>query len=230
VREEYVEDAESAIRLLRQRPEVDPGRLVVVGHSQGGTVLPRLAAADPALAGFVSLAGALRPLEDIVLDQVRFLAGTDGLVDASERAELGRLEVQVARVKALSPDGAVPASELPLGIPRAYWLDLALHPPRAALASETRPFLVLQGERDYQVTLSDFALWQSALAHSPAARFKRYPRLNHLFIAGEGPIAPTEYLRAGHVDAEVVDDIAAFVKRVPAAASTPERAPRRPSR
>ncbi|HYO97173.1 MAG TPA: hypothetical protein VER33_21835 [Polyangiaceae bacterium] len=211
VQQEYVQDARSAVELLRQRSDVARRQLFLLGYSQGATVLPRLAAADSELAGFISLAGPLRPLEDVVLDQVRFLARLDGKEDPRESSELRRLETQVARVKTLTPAGPALASDLPLALPQAYWLDLAAHPPAALLSHETRPFLVLQGERDYQVTLADFAVWKRLLARAPRARFKTYPTLNHLFVAGHGPILPQEYLRPGHVHAEVVRDIAAFV-------------------
>jgi hypothetical protein len=41
---------------------------------------------------------------------------------------------------------------------------------------------------------------------------KSYPKLNHLFMEGEGKARPAEYDKAGHVAAEVVADIAAWVK------------------
>lgn len=224
VQQEYVDDAQSAVELLRQRSDIAQGQVFLLGYSQGAAVLPRLAAADAELAGFISLAGPLRPLEDVVLDQVRFLARVDGREDPQESAELRRLEAQVARVKTLTPTAHVPASELPLGLPQAYWLDLAAHPPAAALSDEARPFLVLQGERDYQVTLADFAVWKRLLGRAPRARFKTYPALNHLFVAGDGPILPQEYLRPGHVHAEVVRDIASFVREswLAIGASTPK--------
>ena len=73
--------------------------------------------------------------------------------------------------------------------------------------------LVLQGERDYQVTMDDFASWQRALGSRANVQFKSYPALNHVFIAGSGPSAPAEYQRPGHVDEAVVRDIAAWITR-----------------
>ena len=42
------------------------------------------------------------------------------------------------------------------------------------------PIFVLQGERDYQVTMEDFGLWRSGLLRCKNAYFKSYPKLNHL--------------------------------------------------
>jgi hypothetical protein len=73
VREETIDDALAAVSMLRTRPEIDPARVFVLGHSLGGTLAPRIAEADGRLAGIVILAGAARPLEDLVVEQVRYL-------------------------------------------------------------------------------------------------------------------------------------------------------------
>lgn len=78
------------------------------------------------------------------------------------------------------------------------------------LAGATRP--ILQGERDCQVTMEDFAGWQAALASRTGVRLKSYSDLNHLFIAGEGLSTPANTQELGHVAGEVVEDIAAWVK------------------
>jgi hypothetical protein len=80
------------------------------------------------------------------------------------------------------------------------------------------PILILQGERDYQVTMVDFGGWERALKGRGGAELKHYPRLNHLFVAGDGPLGPGEYERAGHVDENVISDIADFVNRARAKA------------
>ncbi len=79
-----------------------------------------------------------------------------------------------------------------------------------------KPVLVLQGERDYrmrQVTMSDFAGWKQALwGDRKDVKLKSYPKLNHLFMEGEGKAKPAEYEKAGHFAQEVVDDIAKWIK------------------
>lgn len=72
------------------------------------------------------------------------------------------------------------------------------------------PMLVLQGARDYQVTQVDFANWKHAL-HRANVKFELYPKLDHLFVAGEGKPGPAEYSIPSHVDEQVVHDIAAWI-------------------
>ena len=72
--------------------------------------------------------------------------------------------------------------------------------------------LILQGERDYQVTMTDFGLWKAAVGSAKGVVMKSYPPLNHLFVAGAGKSLPAEYNKPGHVDPQVIADIAAFIK------------------
>ncbi len=103
------------------------------------------------------------------------------------------------------------SSTLLLNAPAQYWLDLRQHDPLVAAKTLKQPLLILQGGRDYQVTEADFNGWKTALGSQPGVTFKLYPKLNHLFMAGEGKSTPAEYEKPGHVDESVVADIAAWI-------------------
>ena len=103
--------------------------------------------------------------------------------------------------------------DLPLGLPAKYWLDMRGYSPPEAARDLKQPMLILQGGRDYQVTMQDFEGWQNALSSRQDVQFKMYPRLNHLFIEGEGNSTPAEYEQAGHVAEIVVDDIARWIRQ-----------------
>ena len=63
------------------------------------------------------------------------------------------------------------------------------------------------------VTMTDFAGWKKALKGHDNVRFQSYPKLNHLFIEGEGKSQPKEYGVPGHVSAAVIDDVASWIKK-----------------
>ncbi|QDT83593.1 alpha/beta fold hydrolase [Gimesia chilikensis] len=212
VREETVEDAALAVQRLAGDPRIDPQRIVVLGHSLGGYLLPRIAAESKEVAGLISLAGSVRPLEDLILDQTRYLVHLDGKVTSEEQAQLDALAVQVERVRSMELSESVSAVDLPLSVPASYWLDLQGYQPAQAARTLSQPLLILQGERDYQVTMEDFRLWKEALAERKDVRLRSYPGLNHLLMAGEGKSLPTEYLVPGHVSEKVIQDIADWVK------------------
>jgi len=213
--EETVDDALAAVALLRQTKGIDPSRVYVLGHSLGGYLLPRIGSADPRIAGLISLAGPTRPLEDISLEQITYITGLDGTPTPEEQAGLDQLADQVARVKDPGLSAATSAADLPLGIPASYWLDLRGYSPADAAKELQAPMLILQGERDYQVTTADFEGWQSALASRSDVQFKLYPELNHIFVAGEAKSTPAEYNVEGHVAEQVITDIAEWIKATP---------------
>jgi uncharacterized protein len=212
VKEEVIDDTLAAVKLLGKTQGIDPKRIFVLGHSLGGTVSPRIAKANPQIAGLIIMAGSARPLEDVILEQTTYIDTLDGLTD-QEKADLESLKKQVAKVKdpALSKD--TPTAELPLGIPAPYWLDLRGYNPAEAAKDLPQRMLIIQGGRDYQVTNADFQIWKKALAAKKNAEFKLYPNLNHLFIDGKGKSTPKEYNIAGHIAKPVIDDIANWIKK-----------------
>lgn len=213
VKQEVVDDALEAVKTVRAQPKIDPARIFVIGHSLGGMLIPRIAAADPRLAGVVVMAGPARSLETAMLEQTRYLATADGTISPEEQARLDAATQLVASVAALTPADAAGAKTI-AGAPAAYWLDLRGYDAPSAAKGVKAPMLILQGERDYQVTMPEFAAWKAALGSRGGATFHSYPALNHLFIAGTGQSLPAEYDVAGHVAEDVVRDIADWIRKI----------------
>lgn len=218
VREETIDDALAAVRLLRESPLVDARSLFMLGHSLGGYLLPRIATQETDLAGLIVLAGSTRPLEDIILDQVGYIFSTQGEILPEQQRQLEELKQRVARVKA--PDLALdtPTSELPLGVEPVYWLDLRDYHPAELARHLLQPMLILQAECDYQVTMQDFQGWKEGLKARRDVTFKSYPGLYHSFLrTPDGKMAtPTIYAIPGHIDAEVIADIARWIEETAA--------------
>lgn len=209
---EAIDDALEAVALLRKEAGIDATRIFVLGHSLGGTAAPRIGAADAGIAGLIMLAGAVRSLEQSIVDQLQYLADADGVIsDAEKRALDAALQLKETVSKLTAADLTSTASIG--GGPASYWLDLQGYDPAALAATLKQRLLVLQGGRDYQVTLADFERWKTALAKHPAAEFKLYPTLNHLFLPGQGKSLPQEYSVPGHVPVEVIEDIANWTRK-----------------
>jgi len=214
VKEETIDDALAAVALLRKTGQIDTNKIFVLGHSFGGFVIPRIGKLDSKIAGFIVMAGTVRPLEDVILDQLSYVLSVDGIISKAEKTELEKLKRQIAKVKdpTLSPTSS--ASDLPLGAPAAYWLDLRGYNPAEMAKELACPMLILQGGRDYQVIEADFQLWRKALSSRNNVKFKWYDNLNHLFVEGEGKSTPAEYGTAGNVAQIVIEDIEAWIKKL----------------
>src|SRR2546428_5276420 len=141
-----------------------------------------------------------------------YLAALDGVTTAEERARLESIRHRVERIGAHDSTTTDLSGDLPLGLGRAYWDDLARHDAGEAATLLRGPVLVLQGGRDYQVTRADFEAWRRLLADRTDVAFRIYPSLNHLFMEGEGMATPDENLAGGHVAAAVAEQISTSVK------------------
>jgi uncharacterized protein len=208
VKEEVIDAVHAAVDLMAATPQVDARRLVVVGHSQGGYLAPRIASEDTRIAGLVILAGNTRPVEDLLVEQLRHLAAPAETIDEALRLRA------IVDDPQLAADRPMPA--LAGGVTGAYFLDLRGYHPEIVATHLTCPMLILRGERDYQVSQADFEGWKKALCGESRAQCKQYPGLNHAFVEGTGPSMPSEYNRPGHVDGRVIEDIALWVRSLPA--------------
>lgn len=182
VDEETIDDAVSAIK----KSHGVSNRVFLIGHSLGAMLAPVIALrAKGMVAGIIMMAAPARDMEEVVREQIDYLLPS-GASDNYKEERLKALRLQTPH----------------------YFI----HYNQTDAARQLNiPILILQGERDYQVTMKDFSLWQSSLGDCKNARLVSYPDLNHLFFNGSGASSPMEYQNAGKVAECVIDDIADFI-------------------
>jgi hypothetical protein len=216
VKDETIDDALAAAALLEKTARIDRKRVFILGHSLGGFLMPRIALAAKPLkvAGFISMAGLTRPLDDTMLRQMTYLYGlAGGNLSEADKKKLEDLKAAVTKIKSLTDADKASTTKL-LGAMPAYWLDLRGYAPPAVAKTVKSPMLFLQGGRDYQVQTVDLENWKTALAGRKDVEFHLYPKLNHLFYEGEGLLTPLEYLQKhGSVAPYVIDDIANWIAK-----------------
>jgi hypothetical protein len=208
----------TSARLLETEPKIDRRRVFILGHSLGGMLIPRIAlAAKPLdLAGFIIMAGLTRPLDETIMQQMKYLLNLGGPSEEGQK-KLEEYQAILDKVKALKESEAG-SKELYFSAGPKYWLDMRGYDPSKVAEEVKQPLLILQGGRDYQVTTQDFDNWKKALSGRSDVTFRLYPRANHLFFEGQGLITPNEYQYVhGSVAEEVVKDIAAWIEKTPPA-------------
>lgn len=213
VKEETVDDALFAVNFLNTVPEIDKSKIFVAGHSQGGLLVPRILKADEngLIRGAVIMSGNTRPLEDLMVEQYQYLSG----LNMATPQQVEAMKAQAAMLKDPEFNPANPPAGFALGTPY-WWADLKSYRPGEVVKDETRPLLILQGERDYQVSAGkDFTGWKDALSGKSNADFKLYPKLNHMYTEGEGELStPLEYYTPANVPLYVIEDISQWVTGV----------------
>ena len=208
---EVIDDALTAITTIKNNPLFKDSKIFIAGHSLGAMCAPLIASKSKQVSGIILLAGNARPLEDVVLEQYNYIFGLDS-VDQDEKKEIDKLIAQSIIVKTPKALKTAKAEDLPLNLESTYWQSLVKYNQVQVAKKVKQPVLVLQGERDYQVTMTDFNLWKQALSEKSKNQFISYPSLNHLFMKGEGKATPAEYDKQGNVEFQVISDITTWVK------------------
>ncbi|MDP3510652.1 MAG: DUF3887 domain-containing protein [Candidatus Melainabacteria bacterium] len=227
VKEETIDDALLAVSLLANDKRIEKNHIFILGHSLGAMVIPRLAQADDTAAGFIIMAGPTRPLEDMLLEQTEYLlstsdistsdistSGKDGKkpISAAGQKELANLREKIKAAKDPNLSLNTPSTKLPLGLPASYWLDLRDYKPAEAAKEIKKPILVLQGGKDYQITMVDFQNWWNALNENGNTTFKVYNGLNHGFVKAGNFSTASDYAQPQNVSVEVINDISKWIK------------------
>ncbi len=214
--DEYIPHALAAINTLRDHPSIDGTRIYLLGHSQGATMAPRVAAnAQSGVAGLILMAVSAEPVHHAAVRLLRYLLSVDPTGDPDHDPGLATLIRQAALVDSPDLTESTPAADLPFGVPAHYWLDLRSYDPGAALAALHLPLLLLQGGRDYQVTTEEHTRLAGALPDDIDVTSHLYPAADHYFFTGSGPSTPAGYRELHHVDPAVIADISTWCQSGP---------------
>ncbi|MDI4649632.1 alpha/beta hydrolase family protein [Cohnella hashimotonis] len=215
VKEETIDDAIAASRLLKKDKRINASQVYVIGHSLGGMMAPRIDAEGGDFAGLVIMAGTTRSLWALIHDQNK--AAVDAMDDsdpakAANAAWLADELRKAASIKRMPEEEALGQSVF--GVPAYYLRDMDIHDTGELVAASNKSIMVLQGSDDFQVYADkDYVIWQEALKDKPNAVLKLYPGLNHFFVnySGSGEGTAAEYKIPGSVDPQVIADIADWI-------------------
>ncbi|MBO9575562.1 MAG: alpha/beta fold hydrolase [Sphingobium sp.] len=205
---DFASDVEAGVAWLKTRPGLDPKRIGLLGHSEGGLIAPMVAAKDPSIAFILLWAGPGINGKEVIIDQARTITLASG---GSAEAAKKNADLQHALMDALltAPDrsaakiamnavaagsGGPAVSDASVALMSSPWYVYFMKlDPAVALRQVKVPTLALLGGKDTQVSpQANEAALRAALAGNKKATIEVLPGLNHMFqMAGTG--APSEY-------------------------------------
>ena len=212
---DYAADAEAAFTYLKRRRDIDPLRIGLLGHSEGGMIAPMIAARRNDVAWLVLLApptvngreisrfqntqgaldrGASEPEAAAAADEATKLFDivmTDQLAAQRDTTLLAALHELAGRRR--MSEAMVQAQRESLT--SDWFRHILAYDPAPALRKLHTPTLVLFAALDHQIAPSiNEAPARAALADNPAAEVRVLPGVNHLFLRSDwGAVA--EYSR-----------------------------------
>jgi uncharacterized protein len=205
--EDFASDALAGVEYLKGRNEIDPGRIGLVGHSEGGLIAPMVAVKSRDVSFIVMMAGPGLTGEEILFLQSALIARAGGAsVESIERdhttservfevvknesdpavVQKKVREIFSERTAGLTEQAMSAASgaiEGQIRMVTSPWFKYFLtYDPRPALRKLRCPVMAINGELDLQVppkeNLPEIA---AALADNPDYSIVKLPGLNHLF-------------------------------------------------
>lgn len=204
----YAADAHAWVDMLSAKT----GRRCVwlLGHSEGSLVALKAAQDPKGICGVILVSGAGRPYGEVIRAQLRANPANAPLL-ASGEAAIDQLEAG-KRV-----DGAtLPAPLQPLfrGNVQGFLMEAFSYDPAKLAGSIKLPILILQGDKDLQVAVSDAELLKRG---QPAATLKVLPGINHVLKSVPGDDRAANIATYGNADLPIApvvpDTIATFVRR-----------------
>lgn len=206
VKQETEDDALAAIKLASDVAGVDKKQVYALGLSLGGMLMPRIASRANELAGIIIAAGPARSFQDISIEQ-NTLSFNQQLID-QKTLDSAIVLLNNTRFKTLGDKK--PSSSTIYG-PASYILDLNNYSQTATVKKFKGKVLVLQGEKDFQVSMTDFNLWKQALQKNKKATAIAFPTLGHLFVEAGKTNTVADYDLPQHVPLEVIDTLSNWI-------------------
>lgn len=214
----FVNDTKAAVEYLRGRKEIDQNRIMLVGHSEGGTTAAIIASEDSRIAAIALLAGAmLSGLEKTLHEQTLYQMALMGMADPSDQEKVPpivrMITRQIEEAKAGKPNTHVAENY------EYFRQHLALDLP--AIFKQVRcPVLILQGERD-PLVLAHHAVEVARLLAASGnkhVRLRILLNLTHSFTPFPLDKSLTQEQR-NQVSAEALDTIEKWATSLPAPVS-----------
>ena len=202
---DLINDTKSAVEYLRSRKEIDPDRIALIGHSEGAETAGILAEEDSKIAAIAILAGASRPLDNILIEQALYDEALKRPVDPSSTNEFP--EIVRALIK-ISDDAKAGKQNQSVNDMYEWFRQHAAHDPVQTIRKLKCPILILQGERDEDaLSYNGVALaLAAARAGNKHVVLRVFPNLTHEFIASSLDKAATMEER-GHVSQAMIDTL-----------------------
>lgn len=211
VDKETTDDALLVTHFLKNESLIDKNQIYILGHSQGGMMLPKMIEKDQNqnIAGAIVMGGPARTIQDVVLDQFEYLF----FIGAMKPDEYKFYKSQFELLNDPNFSSQNPPKGFYLG--SAVFWDSIRKVKAAEMSKEQKtPLLIIQGERDYQVQSKiEIPLWKEQLKERDNVDYRLYPKLNHFFTEGDGELSkPDEYYSPANIPEYVINDIATWVQ------------------
>lgn len=198
--DDYVADARAWIDLLSGDDRFSD--IFVVGHSEGSLIGMLASEGNAKVKGFVSVAGAGHPAYELIETQI-----------SNQPAEVCQLVKSINdSLRAGKTVTDIPAGLMALYRPsvQPYLMSWYRYDPREVVARLEQPVLIVQGDKDIQVSVEDAELLKSA---QPRALLQLIENMNHVLKHCESVDAGEQQATYTNPDLPVVENMLNIIEK-----------------
>ena len=215
VKEEVIEDAVLASKLLKNDPRIDSEKVFIIGHSMGAMLAPRIDAEGGNFKGLVLLAGTLDTLDGVLFRQIDEMKnGKNKIISWVASAQEKKFRKSFEGLYEISDEEAKKRKYMG-GVNLYYFKEMGEHRAADYLEKTEKPVLVMQGTKDLQVSVEkDFCGYKRAFGDRDNFSFRLYEGLNHCFVPAlydDISKATKEFSVERHIGENVISDIAGWI-------------------
>ncbi len=218
---DYADDVRAAVKVLADRKDVDPKRIAVVGHSEGGLVALIAAAKDKRIASVGLLATPGTTYAEVALAQQK--RALDRLTLTPEERQAKVDEQKKIHEAVITGKGL---ELLPPNVRRSVdngeYQSLLVTDPAKLMTNVRQPVLIVQGALDTQVEPANADVLEGLAKkrkNTPPVDVVKVPGVNHLLVpATTGEPAEYASLSDKHVSEAVTQAIVTWLNKPQSAA------------
>ena len=213
---DYAEDVRATVKMLADRKDADPKRIVVIGHSEGGLVALMAAAKEKRIAAVGLIATPGSTGADIVLAQQQRLLNRMKLTPEEKQAKVdAQKQIHEAVITGKGLEALPPDVRRTVDNPE--FQSLLTSDPARLVASVRQPLLVVQGALDTQVEPQNADRLEAlarARKNAPSVEVVKVPSVNHLLVpATTGEADEYGTLKDKQVSQLVTDALVTWLKK-----------------
>lgn len=223
--DEYVDDARDAVVYLRKRADIDPANVVIFGHSEGGFIGSVVASHDETIAGLIMAAAPGRTLNKLLHDQLEARMKEAGKSETEIAAFLTKFNRIVRTLMSGQADGLAeqlnakdPYDAVLLSLVKQADLviPMLINDPLQVVNNVKAPVLVLQGDKDLQVSVRDAQFLNEALKRADHPDYKLHvlKDVDHLLKTNKGAASLAAYADSSRpLDAQLLAVLTEWLKK-----------------
>jgi alpha-beta hydrolase superfamily lysophospholipase len=200
--DDFIKDAKDVVAYFKRANSF--GKIYIIGHGQGSLV--GMVAAQKDINGFISIAGAGQSIDEVIISQLANQAP-----ELQENASQAFDELRASGSTQKYSPGLASIFRPAIQSFIRSWM---LYNPQEGIATLNIPVLIMNGDKDIQVAVSEAEILQKA---KPGATYTIIPNMNHVLkeIKGKDPLENQKTYNDYKMPVmpQLINEISRFIKQ-----------------